>query len=270
MFNSIRNTIKIFHLQKIATRFIQASTIFKRNYIIQREGILYRVDLTKTIDFGIFRGGWEPTTIKFLKEILTPGATVIEVGANIGAHSLLIASTIGKNGTLWAIEPTLFANKKLKENISLNTQINNINIIETLISNNCSDLVDISINSDWSLNGAQSPEVFANKPVITIDVLVSTNSINALNLLKVDVDGFDLKVLQGARDTLKNLKPIIYCELCEYALNANGDSIDGIFDLLEGLGYKCFSEVDRSPITASLAKMIVGQDKSINGIFLHP
>ena len=69
------------------------------------------------IDAEIFLGGWEKSTIIFLKQNLKYGDSIIEVGANIGAHSLLISKLIGEKGRLIAIEPTEYALGKLKRNL---------------------------------------------------------------------------------------------------------------------------------------------------------
>ena len=86
-------------------------------------------------------------------------------------------------------------------------------------------------------------------------------------MLKIDVDGYDFKVLQGASKTIAQHRPTIFCELCEYTLNEQGDSIDDIFALLGELQYTCTLDSDGTALTAERAKLLVGMSTSVNGVF---
>ena len=85
-----------------------------------RDGITYSLDLRESVDRGIFLLGWEPLTISWLNKNLKTGDVIIEVGANIGAHSLIMSSIIGPDGSLYCFEPTNFAFDKLTTNFALN------------------------------------------------------------------------------------------------------------------------------------------------------
>jgi FkbM family methyltransferase len=261
----IKTIIKILKFKKLIISVLSFYAKLHPNQIILRDGIKYAVDLSKLIDVEIFLGGWEKSTIKFLKQNLKYGDSVIEVGANIGAHSLLISKLIGEKGHLIAIEPTEYALKKLKFNIELNKNISNITVVDKIIS-------DIqykgsgTFNSDWSTNSLQAPqqiEFYSS----TIDRLVEDNDLQKVDMLKVDVDGYDFRVLKGARKTIEKFRPIIFVELCEYTLNEKGNSVFDIFSYLNRFGYKCFSESDNREIKVDELIAFVGLDRSINGIF---
>ena len=98
---------------------------FKKNFLIRRNGINYEVDITESVDRAIFLRGWEPKTISILHQLIESGDTVIEVGANIGAHSLIISKIIGNDGRLISIEPTSYAFNKLQKNFNLNPMKSN-------------------------------------------------------------------------------------------------------------------------------------------------
>jgi FkbM family methyltransferase len=268
MFEILRSFIRVLGLQALAMSLLEQASKVKHKWVVVRDGIRYQLDVRKTIDFGIFSGGWERTTIRFIKNNLKPQHVVIEVGANIGAHTLLMAKMVGPGGFVYAFEPTEFALLKLRKNLSLNPALNNVKVVDCLVSNSSETAAaKVIINSDWSLDGVQRPEVLINKKIVTIDEFVHENKIARLDFLKVDVDGYDLKVLQGAKDTINSFKPIIFCELCEYVLNQRGDSVNGIFEYLFGMGYECFDEIYDSPMSLSVAKETIGLTTSINGIF---
>ncbi len=264
-FSCLKKIITFLHLKGLALLLIGLYSKVFPNQTITRDGIKYRVDLNKLIDFGIFIGGWEKNTIKFLKNNIQKGNVVLEIGANIGAHSLIMANLVGNNGHVIAVEPTQYAIDKLKMNISLNSNISNITLIEKVISDSETSDED-TFNSDWKKNSEQSPHKISFKST-TVDKLVKEFKLNRVDLLKIDVDGYDFKVLKGAKETIRNYKPTIFVELCEYTLQKKGESIADIFSFLDELEYKCFDENEEIEIDLNIVKSKVGMDKSINGIF---
>jgi FkbM family methyltransferase len=260
----IRTIIKYFKLKKFVISALSFYARSRPNLIIKRDSIKYDVDLSKLIDVEIFLGGWEKSAIAFFKKSLKDEDIVIEVGANIGAHSLLIGKLIGKKGRLIAIEPTEYALRKLNRNISLNEDISNITVIDKIISDDEYKGKDI-FNSDWSTKSTQSPcsiEFYSS----TVDKVVEECLLQKVDMLKVDVDGYDFRVLKGAKKTIERFKPIIFVELCQYTLNEKGASISGIFSYLNSFGYKCFTE-SGAIIDVDKVITLVGLKTSINGIF---
>lgn len=265
MLQITKSVIKTLRLQKLALKIMHIYAKLSPNQIIKRDGINYRVDLSKVIDYGIFLGGWEPYTIQFLKSYLKQGHHVLEVGANIGAHSLLIAKLIGEKGQLIAIEPTKFALNKLTHNISLNKDLSNITVVDKIVSDTVYKGNDI-FNSDWNMNSSQSPQNIEFVST-TLDLIVQKAALQRVDLIKIDVDGYDYKALRGAKNIIEKYKPTIFVELCEYAVNEQGDSVVDIFTYLESFGYECFSEIDGQKINAEEVMSKIGLTTSMNGIF---
>ena len=95
---------KIFKLLKdIVGLSLDLLSRLRKIFLVKRKGIIYEVDISESVDRAIFLRGWEPQTIKLLHKLIKLGDSVIEVGANVGAHSLIISKIIGKNGNLVAI-----------------------------------------------------------------------------------------------------------------------------------------------------------------------
>lgn len=239
--------------------------------LINRNGINYALDLNQLIDFGTFIGGWEPATINFLNKSIMHGDTVIEVGANVGAHTLLIGNLIGGNGHIYAFEPTDFALRKLEKNISLNPSLNNITVRNELVTNGEKNLPKLDIRSSWTIDGKNMPGYtnLRNPKSISIDEFLVEASLKNLMLIKIDVDGYDYKVLQGAKSTIAQFLPIIFCELCEYVLNEQGDSIKDIHHLLSAMGYITYLEDGSKIDNVDSILRLVGDKTSINGVFVH-
>ena len=107
---------KIINFLGIRKYILKLLTVYGRIFpyrVVSRGGIKYSIDLTEAIDFNIFLGGWEPKTLKFLRDNLRSGDVVIEVGANVGAHTLVMSRIVEKSGHVYAFEPTDFAMSKL-------------------------------------------------------------------------------------------------------------------------------------------------------------
>jgi FkbM family methyltransferase len=209
----------------------------RQHTICVRRGVRYQLDLSQTIDRSLyFYGSWEPETTDFLLNTIKPGDTVIEVGANVGAHSLLMAKAAFP-GTVYAFEPTAFAREKLHANLRLNAGISNIEVIPELVTNGNHDIPLRELVSSFKADSSYSPPEITESSGVSIDEFCKTRNISSLKLLKIDVDGYDFKVLQGAVHTIKTLQPVVLTELYDHALRRCGDSVNDILSLFSSLGY---------------------------------
>ncbi len=268
---TIKKILKRLRIQRFAHWLVRVYATLRPHQICKRDGIWYQLDLSELIDYSIFIGGWEKTTIDFLSRTVTSGNCVLEIGANIGAHTLQIAQLVGPTGCIYAFEPTDFAANKLAANIKLNPELApRIRVRRELVTNSERETPSTTIRSSWkrSESNQQRPPESIQPKAISIDELVEVEGIAKVDLIKIDVDGYDFKVLQGAVNTIKSMNPVIFIELCEYCLNAQGNSIRDIFELLFSAGYEAQLE-DGSNITdAQQVLKLVGSDSSVNGIFL--
>ncbi len=82
----------------------------RRNVIARIDGITYELDLTQYIDSTIyFQGSFEAETTAVIERLVEPGMVVLDIGANIGSHTLRLARLVGQNGLVIAFEPMLAA-----------------------------------------------------------------------------------------------------------------------------------------------------------------
>ena len=158
MLNRIRSLAKTFGIYKVAHLIINSQGNYKPLWQVTRNNITYELDLRQTIDFTIFMGGWEKETLRVLRKELHPRDVVIEVGANVGAHTLLMASLVGPAGKVIAVEPTRFARTKLQNNLRLNPGLSNVTVVSAVVSNHDLATPKLEINSSWSVDGKQAPE----------------------------------------------------------------------------------------------------------------
>ena len=94
---------------------------------------------------------------------------------------------------------------------------------------------------------------------LTLDELVAREALTRLDVVKIDVDGRELRVLRGAGSTLSTLRPSVVLELAPYALREHGDSLDDLVDVLSEARYRFVDERSFAPLPAdahALARMI--------------
>jgi FkbM family methyltransferase len=276
MIKSIKTLIKkiiiILNFQKLVYYLFSIYASIFRYQIVIRDGIKYQLDLQESVDRGIFLLGWEPLTIKWLHDNLKSGDTIIEVGANIGAHSLIMSSIIGADGALHCFEPTDFAFKKLTTNFSLNPSLPiNSTLYKSYVSNSENTKSNHKIRSSWIVNKSdeiseQMDENFDGE-IIVLDIFFE--DLNSLDFIKIDVDGFDFKVLQGAKKIIAKHKPTVFIELGEKDLNKNGDSVKDVITFFKELNYSGVLESGEAISTSeALIDTLEGLTHT-NGIFKH-
>ena len=234
--------------QKSLSKLYEIYKLHNRNKIVMAEidGIKYQLDLNELIDSSIYyEGCFEPMTTAVINKYVREGMTVLDIGANIGCHTLRFAKLVGGGGKVIAFEPMSWAYSKLKHNIELN-DFNNIVIEKIALSSVNQRAQNIYFRSSWTIDPGSSSNAKKKEDInfITLDEYVRRNKINRIDFIKLDVDGYEYKIIQGARDTLKRDKPLIIIELGIYTLQVVGDNIYDLVNALSDIGYKLYSEKD--------------------------
>jgi FkbM family methyltransferase len=203
----------------------------KPNQRVCRHGVVFQLDLHEGIDLSLFLFGFfQKHILTTVKRFVPEDGIVIDVGANIGAITLPIANILPK-GRVFAIEPTDFAFSKLLRNISLNPRLaNRISPFQIFIADRSSTRSVLVAYSSWLLTDANS--IRDTHPIhkgicmpgtcgqITLDEFVAKQNLQALSLIKIDTDGHEFKVLNGANKCIDQFRPIVIFEACEYLMKA--------------------------------------------------
>src|SRR5437868_5028533 len=127
-----------------------------RRLEVERDGVMWQLDLAEAIDFTIWlRGRFEPGTLSLCERLLSPGAVVLDIGANVGAQTLPLARAVGNTGCVYAFEPTAFAVEKLRANISLNPSLRSrVIVAQTMLASRDDAALESQIYSSWPLEAA--------------------------------------------------------------------------------------------------------------------
>jgi FkbM family methyltransferase len=242
-------------MQKIAlARAVQKPVVAARSLAslgaittVRRRRVSWTLDLREGIDFSIWLlGAFELATVRAYERLVRPGDTVLDIGANIGAHTLHLARAVGAQGKVYAIEPTDYAIGKLKANIALNPELaGRIACCQLMLADRAQAFELPPLHASWPLTGdadlhkAHGGRLMPakNARAVTLDSFVREFGIERVGFIKLDIDGHECGMLRGAQETLKTLCPVILLELSPHQLDENGCSIEELVDLLAAAGY---------------------------------
>ncbi|MEQ8676826.1 MAG: FkbM family methyltransferase [Aggregatilineales bacterium] len=201
-----------------------------------------RLNTKSHIEWGVFLNGqYERHLISLFKKIVSNNDVVIDVGANIGVHTLIFSRLVGKGGRVIAFEPYPPALKKLKFNLERN-HVSNVEILPIAISDHIGEERIINIEGDVNegmaslLQPDQQSEYSYKVNVNTLDNLMNEHQINQVKLIKMDIQGSEYSALRGAEELLKKFHPLIIFEYDESWKLAN-IKFDDAVKYLENLGY---------------------------------
>lgn len=157
-----------------------------------------------------------------------PGAIVLDVGANIGAHTVPLAQLVGATGVVVAFEPQPTLHRILCANLVLNS-IPNVLTYAMALGNSEGEciipLLDYSQPNNFGGIGMDMVEEGEAVPLGKLDDF----NLERLDFLKVDVEGFESKVLEGAAETIERCRPIMYIE--NDRVDRSAELIQRLFDM---------------------------------------
>jgi FkbM family methyltransferase len=190
-------------------------------------------------------GDAEPEVQSALAELIEPGQTVYDVGANIGFFTILCSRLVGPHGSVYAFEPIPENLVTLRHNIALN-RLTNVVVVEQALSSSTGTAemfvspwsafhsLDVAGASKRENHGPDGGQVTVE--TVTLDEFVQRDGVSAPDLVKLDVEGAELLVAEGMRETLRTVQPLLLVEVHdtnrEYAEFV--DSIDYRVRVIDG------------------------------------
>ena len=184
------------------------STRYGKIHIIEADSVVSR-------SLAIY-GEWAMDELNLLGQIIAPGMCVLDIGAFIGTHTLAFSEFVGPQGKVYSFEPRKEIYALLAENISLNNLKNvtslNIGLAE---KEDVLSLQSLDISQSFNFGGLALDST--EKSQITNAYQVSISTIDSLNIekidvIKLDVEGMERRVLDGAIKTVLRDRPVIFCE----------------------------------------------------------
>jgi FkbM family methyltransferase len=169
----------------------------------------------------------DPNEFAFLDRYLQPGMTFFDAGANEGVYTVFAAQRVGSGGTVWAFEPSRREFERLRSNLDLNgLDLPNVRLFPFALADR-SGRTELTIAEDQHA-GQNTLGKFAYETVAAVekhmvdvrrlDDLVAEQPPARIDVVKLDVEGAELLVLQGAVSTLERYRPIVLFEVSEASL----------------------------------------------------
>ena len=267
----------------IAKKLSQSLLFFRRmlglsdQFVCARRGINWHLNLNEGIDLSIYLlGGFEVDTLNRYQKMINPGDIVLDIGANIGAHTLPLAALVGNTGKVYSFEPTKYAFSKQIRNIDLNPELKNrIAACQIMLTANPAALPN-EIYSSWPLDDVENlHEKHLGKLMSTqdaeaqrLDDFVDKLGITKVAFIKLDVDGNELDVLKGAVKTIHTSKPKVMLELAPYVFENRPEDFDDILDIFWNQGYQ-FTDIPsgkKLPQSIQGIKALIPKDGCLNVI----
>lgn len=215
----------------------------------RRHGIEWDLDLDEGIDLSIYLlGSFEPRAVRAYTPLIPVGGVAMDIGADIGAHTLQLAQLVGPSGRVFAIEPTDYAIGKLRRNLALNPALaERVDARQCFLAADRMTLPPTEIPSSWPVisahhdpreEAAGRPKTTAAAVALTADDLCTQARLERLDFVKIDVDGNEPAVFRGFRATLERFRPTILIELAPYHFDGGREAeFDELVRYLDAIGY---------------------------------
>lgn len=210
----------------------------------------FQGSLTVPVDYGdvvqrelFLYGVYEPETTREVERLLKPGQTVLDVGANIGYYTLVFAKAVGETGRVHAFEPVPRLRKTLEANIAANA-FRNVAVERLACWSSCGEAEIFEApkrNSGKSSLFRQNAEAPQGHKIqtTTIDAYAQAKTLQKVDLIKIDVEGAELDVLEGSWETIARWHPVLIVEVVPRFLETRGSSFKTFLELLDSRGYDC-------------------------------
>jgi FkbM family methyltransferase len=196
---------------------------------------------------------YEPHIANEIYDAINKDDVCIDIGANIGYHTIIMSQKAGTRGHVFAYEPIPYIRKQLQDSLALNN-IANVTTLETALSNE-KGMLNLHL-SETNVAGSS----FINTSGTSIKVEVRTlDSYNyqRVDFIKLDVEGFEYNVLLGATDTVQRCRPTIIFEYSPtYYRKSNASHVRDILYFFDTHNYTMIDLEDNKKVISDISLFI--------------
>jgi FkbM family methyltransferase len=189
-------------------------------------------------------GLYDPNELSLLAQVLKPGMTVVDAGANMGLYTLFASRKVGDEGRVLAIEPSQRELGIIRGNVELNG-LTNVTVAPVALSNRAAELellvapIEKSGHNTLGAFGFDTPLDHREKVrALRLDDLLREQKIGRVDVMKIDIEGGEEAALRGAAETIRAHHPVLFLELSHRSLQHQGSSAAKLLSLLAEFGYR--------------------------------
>jgi FkbM family methyltransferase len=241
--------------QQISKRLRQIFEIsLAGEYVETRGGLRWAMDAADYTQQDIFwSGAKDPAEIREALRCMPKGSVMFDLGANFGYYAITLASALQGDCRIYAFEPNRNTMQRLEKNVALNGT-RGLHLLEVGLSDTRGQAFVVETPahsgaaylSQTPISGPCNP---ASVPVTTIDLFCEQQNIHRLDLVKMDIEGAELRALRGGVAAFKRLQPALLIELNPETSERAGYSVRDLVVFLEDLGYAIYNVRSRARIT---------------------
>ena len=193
----------------------------------------------------LFQGTFEPVERALLPDVIRPGMTVLDIGANAGIYTLLASRLVGATGRVIAFERSARERSRLDSHLALN-RIANVRVEPFAVGNVDGDTeFYVAANFEAGFNSRiEAPGIPMTRvrvPIRRLDSYAATARLDRVDFVKLDVEGGERDALAGGERLLRHARPTILCEIEPSRIEPWGYSPRDIYDLVASWGYDWFA-----------------------------
>lgn len=179
--------------------------------------------------------------VRLLMRLWKPGDVFVDIGANIGVFSLMAAKRLGDDGMVHAFEPVSQSFERLKANLALNPHLRIVAHRVGLSDHGGTATIYVPLHNNLgmaSLHPFDDPAKTESIALSTLDEQVAVLGLARIDIVKIDVEGHELSVLKGGRQSLERFRPVVASELAVNHLRRAGVSPEAVVAFMSELGYR--------------------------------
>jgi FkbM family methyltransferase len=206
--------------------------------VVRRTGILNSAAGRWLFELGYdgYKRLIEAGAIDRLGAHIGAGSIVIDVGANVGFFTTRFAAWVGPAGRVIAVEPEAVNFRRLRRRIEAAGLGARVETIQAAVCEQAGTVL-LEINPDHPGDhklGASGVPIQG----VTIDLLAESAGERRVSLIKIDVQGAEMRVLAGARGVIERYRPVMFIEIDDAGLRRQGSSAAALFDTMGSFGYR--------------------------------
>lgn len=177
-------------------------------------------------------GIYEPETCDLIKKLLCPGMVCLDIGAQTGFYTCLMAQIVGADGEIIAFEPMDRSFNLIKKNIDENNWQDRVSLHHLACSDSSGE-ISVGIASGMVVADSNGGHIIKS---IKIDDL----KLDHVDFIKIDVEGHEPKAINGMEKLLSSSAPVVLTEVNQYWLTQAGSSATEYMTILKDIGYTLF------------------------------
>lgn len=229
------------------SRFIPNPHLYRHDSIrvVERDGIKYELDVSCMMQWYVFWDFKEKQRDR-LYSLVKNGDVVLDVGTNVGETLLNFAKLVGSGGFVYGFEPDEKNFSNVEKNIGLN-DFANLHVFNLGVSDQKAtvklyrvDPHNLGMNRILSEDEARRFDDYTTIETETLDNVIAENNINHVDVVKIDIEGYEMHALRGAEKMLERFHPHLFIEVGYSRLIKNGTSPTEMISYLQQFGYRVY------------------------------